>query len=717
VHSKFRLSQIIRKPASAGAIVLALVSATTQMVALAAASGWTTTPHGNMSSTMASAVIRSLQCGGSMATKQSACQSETASQKLAADPREHVVVPLGDVQCPNSGPGVACASHSVKADSGNSAVPDGLPACPVDPNKSLNAPGSCTVAPAAPVAAGTTPGVAQIRPGQAASPAGGSVHSPEAPSAPAPPELLTLTTSSSALNAGDAIRLDAHSTVDVSHTDYAIEIFDKTTSTLIAACTTGTECQVSFSAKSGLHTFIAYVVPPTKKLPRNGAILKSNPLPVRFLGVSLAVQSPSIVAPGKGVTFVANATEDVGPTGFVIEMHDAASGARLSFCAHGTTCSMTLVEPAAGVHSVIATLGPSTPQVRDGNPDVHAASTTISATWLAVRLDAAAHGGAVYLTATANADLSQTPYSIYIFDHAGAQVGSPCNAAGCTAWTPDTHGHQTFVAVIARMPLIAGGSAVANVQHRPPATLDHLDVQAASGVVKPSRLLWGVDSCQALTNDPSGGSGLLPQVKTFLGAPDFWARYLPNTANCGGLSASEIAAAHANHMGILPIYNDYDCSAVSGNGTGASYAEAAVRWLQNDLIPQGTAIAIDIEPVGAACPGAANVDTGFIQGWYDVLIKAGYVPTYYGNTAPGSAFANAWCATTHQRPEIANNSFLWSFEPSLGAVYGKGNAPAYNPYSTGCPGHYAAWQFILSAGSTPDVDQDEVSSDVPLWYP
>jgi glycoside hydrolase-like protein len=192
---------------------------------------------------------------------------------------------------------------------------------------------------------------------------------------------------------------------------------------------------------------------------------------------------------------------------------------------------------------------------------------------------------------------------------------------------------------------------------------------------------------------------------------------LPNTGNCGGLNGNEIAAAHVLHMGILPIYNDYDCSAVSGNAAGAAYAEAAVWWLQNDLIPQGTVIAIDIEPVGAACPGAGNVDMGFIAGWYDVLMKAGYWPAYYGDTAPGSAFANAWCTTTQARPDIANNSYLWSFEPSLSAVYGKGNAPAFSPYSTTCPGHYAAWQYLLSAGSTPDVDQDEANSSLPLWYP
>jgi hypothetical protein len=718
VHNS-RLSQIARKPVSAGAIVLTLVSVTTQMVALAAATGWSTTPRTDVQSTMAAAVIHSLQCGGSAATKPSACPSVPAQQpqaKLAGEnSSERVLVPSGAAQCPNSWPGSSCDAHSVPIDTGSFAVPDGLPTCPMNPAKSVNALGSCTAtavtppAPPAPAAAKTTvPG--------GASPAGGALHSPD-PSTTAD-DTLTLTSSSSALNAGNAIRLDAKSTLNVSGTPYAIEIFDVTTKLLVGACTETAECQVSFSAKTGTHSFVAYVATPTQGIPQDGIKLSSNKVDVRFLGVTLAVIEPSIVAPGKAVTFVATATEDVAPTGFVIELHDAATGTRLTYCSRGTECSTSLVEPSGGVKTVIATLSPADPTVVEANPDVHAASTKVSATWLAVQGSAAVHSNVLSLSAIANADLSQTPYSIYFFDEAGKQVGSACNAASCAASAPAPRGKAAYVAVIGRLHAVkSGGGPLATVIGRVPTTIDRLDVQAASAPIKPSSMLWGVDSCKPLTDDPSGNSGLLPQVTGALGAPDFWGRYLPNTGNCGGLNSAEIAAAHSHHLGILPIYNDYDCSAVSGNATGADYAHAAIGWLWNDLIPQGTVIAIDIEPYGDQCPGAANVDTAFIQGWYDVLIKAGYVPAYYGDTAPGSAFANAWCATTQQRPDIAENSYLWSFEPSLTAPYGRGNMPAFNPYSTGCPGHYAAWQFQLSPGQDQDVDQDEASSELPLWYP
>jgi len=703
VHSS-RLSHIARKPVSGGVIALALVSVTTQMVALAAVTGWSATRSGDIKSTMAAAVVQSLECGGSAAKRPAACASAVAQPKLeGATQRQRVLVPTGGTQCPDSGPGVSCANLSVDPDTGNSAVPAGLPACPVDPTKTITAHGSCQ--PAAPAVA------VPPAPPVSASPAGGPQHSPDVPT----PE-LALTSSSSALNAGDSVQLTATSTLDVTGTPYAIEIFDVTTQSLVAACAQADQCVVSFSAKSGTHQFIAFVTAPTTALPTSGVRLRSNEVDVSFLGVSLQVDSPAIVAPGSPVTFVADATQDVATTGFVIELHDATTGERLTYCSRGTTCSMSLVEPTGGMHRVVADLSPATPQVLAANPDVHPASSAVSATWLAVHADARVRRGVVTLSALANADLSQTPYSIYFFDQSGKQqIGDACNAMSCGASAPAAAPGEnaSYMAVIASVPNAgAGKSPASSVLHGIPISLDTLAVEATSGPVTPLHVLWGVDSCKGLTDD-----GVLPQVKKMLGTPDFWGRYLPNTGNCGGLSPAEIAAAHSRHMGILPIYNDYDCSAVSGNATGQAYANAAIGLLQGDAIPQGTVIAIDIEPEGPDCPGAANVDTGFIQGWYDVLVNAGYVPAYYGNTTPGSAFANAWCATTQQRPDIPANSYLWSFEPSLSSHYTEGNMPPFNPAWSNCPGRYAAWQFQLSPGQDGDVDQDEVISSLPLWYP
>ena len=200
------------------------------------------------------------------------------------------------------------------------------------------------------------------------------------------------------------------------------------------------------------------------------------------------------------------------------------------------------------------------------------------------------------------------------------------------------------------------------------------------------------------------------------GKPDFWGRYLTDSV-CPPLSPKEVRAAHARHMGILPIFNEGDCSKVQGRDMASAYALGAVTRAIDDGIPAGTAIAIDIEPAGPTCPGAAHVDMAFIEGWFDVITWTGYTPAFYGNTIPGSAFANAWCAAVADRPEIAATSYLWSFEPSLVHVsHLPRNAPAFSPDDPGCASRIAVWQYSITP-SKPDVDVDLASSDFPFWWP
>lgn len=205
-------------------------------------------------------------------------------------------------------------------------------------------------------------------------------------------------------------------------------------------------------------------------------------------------------------------------------------------------------------------------------------------------------------------------------------------------------------------------------------------------------------------------------VTLTLGRPDFWGRYLTDSV-CPALSSREVRAAHARHMGILPIFNEADCSAVQGRDRSTAYGLGALKRAIEDGIPPGTAIAIDIEPVGGACPGAAHVDKAFIEGWFDVISWAGYAPAFYGNTIPHSAFANAWCAAVLERPEIAAKSYLWSFEPSLVHIsHLAKNAPAFGPDDPGCLSRLAVWQYSITP-SKPDVDVDLASSDFPFWWP
>ncbi|HUZ87540.1 MAG TPA: glycoside hydrolase domain-containing protein [Candidatus Baltobacterales bacterium] len=532
---------------------------------------------------------------------------------------------------------------------------------------------------------------------------------------------IQLSADKTTLAAGDKALLTATVATSVTGTPWVIEIFDQTTQTLAGACAQGNTCQVAFTTTAGDHTFLAYVAQPSAAIPAGGTSLASNPLVVRWLNITIEATGASVVGPGKPVTFTAVASEDVGKIGYRIELVDATTGQGLTYCSRGTTCSSSVIEPNAGTHSLVADLSPEA--AGDASQAIQEKSAPVSATWLRVALSASttspSQGGTAWLSATANADLTNTPWAIFIYMSPRRLIDRPCQSATCTVGVTLPSGTTpSFFAVIAREADVSRGSDPLTAMLDAARTgSPQSDIQARSAVVTPSRILWGVDSCAAFTQDAAGSTGLLPQVISMLGVPDFWARYLPDTANCPALNSTEVAAAQSLHMGILPIYNNYDCSAVSGYAAGAAYASSAVQIAQADQIPSGTAIAVDIEPPGDQCPGAGNVDAGFISGWYDVISGSGYAPVYYGNTTPGSAFGQAWCATLAQRPEIQSGSYLWSFEPDLSGQFAKRTAPPFGPFASGCGGQYDAWQYQINLGSQPFVDHDEATSRLPLWYP
>jgi glycoside hydrolase-like protein len=733
VQSKTRAVSCDRGPRSVGAVLLALISVTAQMVALGAATGWAPglTAANPAKAHMAAALVSGIECARPNAPKVAGCPSTTTQPVAAAGAAaERVVVPTGTSPCPDSGPGASCGSRQPMPEAGTSAVPDGLGACPADPAKpALAAPGSCPAQPS--IASSVNGSASSSDPSHTPSTrvtAGGNPpdsNSEPAGSSPAPVAAgaLVLTADAKTLAYGATTVLEATSPESMTGTPWAIEIFDRTKSALVGACSESSDCKVAYTGKTGVHEFGAYVVAPTESLPTAGIVLASNTVDVRWLGVGLVVNQPSIVAPGKPITFTAFASEEVSRIGYRIALNDAGSNEQLTFCGHGSTCSMSLVEPASGVHAIFATLEPQAAAVQAGETGVHPSSGSVYGTWLDVHLDATTTvpgSGVVWLTATANANLSDTPWSIYIFNKSGRPIGEPCNATSCSASvTIGPNDDNEFRAVIARSRSTAlNAGPLASELRALPITPARLDVQVSSALVKPARILWGVDSCKASTQDPSGSTGLYPQVVwAYGGAPDFWGRYLTTTYNCPGLSPTEISAAHAHHMGILPIYDDFDCSAVQGYQTGKTYAAAAAAQAVSDGIPAGEGLAVDIEPPGDACPGAANVDPAFLQGWHDGITEAHYLPIYYGDATGGSAFQQGWCTLVAAHPEFAWDSYIWSFEPSLLGSYSKAGAPGYSPNFIGCGGYQFGWQFELSAGSTPDVDTDEALSRLPLWYP
>jgi hypothetical protein len=527
-----------------------------------------------------------------------------------------------------------------------------------------------------------------------------------------------------ALKPGQNTLLTATANLTMTGTRSAIEIFDQTTGTLVGACMQSSQCMVAYAADSGVHTFAAYVTPPVANQPTEN-VVTSNPITVSWFSVAIAAASSPMVGPGKPVTVTATATADVGSSGYQLGLYDQSSGTRLTYCSHGTTCSTTLTKDQAGSRSIVAYV--STASETSPPPEIQAQSTPLTATWMGVTLDANTtnpqRGSTVFMRATANVDVTNTPWSIGIYDQNGELVGDPCKTgSSCSARVAIATGSTpSFTAVIgAAHPTINQGtaaSALAKLVHTVQTHASLLNIQVRSTAVQPTRLLWGVDSCKAFTSNTTASRGLYPQVQLAYGSPDFWGRYLTQTYNCPGISSAEIAAAAYKQMGILPIYNNYDCSAVHSYGTGLRYASEASAAATNLGIPAGTVLAIDIEPPGDYCPGAGSVDAGFVLGWFDGITLAGFAPMYYGNGTAGTEFASAWCRAVGARPEIAMTAYLWSFEPSLIGRFTKGKAPEFSPELPGCAANMATWQYMLSSGSRPDVDSDEAISRLPLWFP
>src|SRR4029077_15458484 len=286
------------------------------------------------------------------------------------------------------------------------------------------------------------------------------------------------------------------------NTSSAIEIFDETAGTVVAACMQSSRCTVASAAPSGTHTFGAFITAPTTTLPVNGPTTASNLVTASWMGVALASDDTEVV-PGEPITFTATSTIDIGGSAYVLVLYDAAARKRLTFCSRGTSCATVVTHSSGGVHSVVAYLAGAP----DATPaDALALSRPVSATWLGVTLTAGTTypwaGGTVYLRATANVDLTNTPWSIGINDQRGLLVGPPCKAGNaCTAQLTLTSGDTPmFTAVIGIPPPVDGSSPMSQGLNPAAGPALLVDIQARSNAVQPERILWGVDSCKSFTD-------------------------------------------------------------------------------------------------------------------------------------------------------------------------------------------------------------------------
>lgn len=264
---------------------------------------------------------------------------------------------------------------------------------------------------------------------------------------------VSLTASLQAMQPGQTTSLQAKANADVGPSPYWISIFDMTTGARVAICAAGTTCGVNINqASSTVRDYIAYVGGSGTSRPPSPVQATSNYVEVSWVSVSLFADA-SVLAPGAYVGFTATASQDVGQTPYDIDIFDVTAGSMVARCVTGTTCYTTVTQPSATTHSFQANIDCA---VSCQGPAIRATSNQVYVTWLSVSLSASTNGqvsgSSVTLTATANADITSTPYDIWISDQTTLQnVGVCTYGSSCSLpITESVAGTHTFIAYVAK---------------------------------------------------------------------------------------------------------------------------------------------------------------------------------------------------------------------------------------------------------------------------
>src|SRR5438046_4518290 len=145
-------------------------------------------------------------------------------------------------------------------------------------------------------------------------------------------------------------------------------------------------------------------------MPADATALVSNPVSGGWLESSISATA-TVAGQGQSVTLTASSSVDVQRTGRWLEIYDLTTDSRITYCSLGTACTTSLKQTAGGVHEIVGYVNGST----------EAVSAPIYITWFDVSLSATSigpkTGGTIYLKATTNADLPDTPSVVGLHDH------------------------------------------------------------------------------------------------------------------------------------------------------------------------------------------------------------------------------------------------------------------------------------------------------------
>ena len=160
------------------------------------------------------------------------------------------------------------------------------------------------------------------------------------------PVFVSLVSSDSEFPAGGAVTLTAVVDADLSGTGQRVSIWNLTTGSEIASCTTGTSCSsppVSWLTGAP-HSFQAFVNATAENTSRSNASIASGTVQVSRRPWTLGLTSSAAqVRDGDSFTLTATANQDLSSTGgsFRVVIRDESGGVRGS-CVAGTTCTATV---------------------------------------------------------------------------------------------------------------------------------------------------------------------------------------------------------------------------------------------------------------------------------------------------------------------------------------------------------------------------------------
>jgi hypothetical protein len=230
---------------------------------------------------------------------------------------------------------------------------------------------------------------------------------------------------------------------------------------LVTACNSGYSCSASVAQPAVTsEDYDAYVELvaggyPDPDYPTGQQAHSSSSAGVSWTATTakLDTNGPT-VGVGGTVTLTSTTREDVGPSPFYTQLYDYDTGARVGGpCGYGTTCSTTVSQSLAGTHRYVAAvtaLSETLPaaEQRFGTSTVGYVTWSNAGWRVELRDDVDSTGMQHNYTATANRDMSGTPYRIEIFDAVHAKLLAQCASGTTCSATTTGNFNQRAVAFV-----------------------------------------------------------------------------------------------------------------------------------------------------------------------------------------------------------------------------------------------------------------------------